>query len=73
MRASEKICEVLIEAGIETDFAKIAQGFSCQGVRVNTAEELRDALKTALAGTEPTVMDVITNPSEPFFKMINQM
>jgi len=58
---------------MDTDFVKIAQGFGCQGVRVNTADELRDALKTALAGTEPTVVDVITSPSEPFFKMINQM
>ncbi|MFO7965069.1 MAG: thiamine pyrophosphate-binding protein [Desulfobacterales bacterium] len=55
-----------------TDFARIAQGFGCRGVTVHRAEEIQPAISEAFGADLPTVIDVITSPSEPFFKIWNR-
>jgi len=56
---------------IETDFAKIAQAFGCQGVSVSKAEQLGPAIKKAFQAPAPTVIDVATMRSEPYFKIVS--
>ena len=56
---------------IETDFAQIAQAFGCQGVSVRKAEQLGPAIKEAFQASVPTVIDVATSRSEPYFKIVS--
>jgi acetolactate synthase-1/2/3 large subunit len=49
---------------IDTDFARIAQAFDCQGVRVSRPEEIGPALKEALKSKDPFVIDILTDPNE---------
>ena len=45
---------------VEMDYAKIADAFGCQGIRVEDPEALSDAIETGMAETDrPTVVDVI--------------
>lgn len=44
------------------DFAKIAEGFGCIGLKVEKASELSSALKKAKQSKQPTVIDVLTDP-----------
>ena len=42
------------------DYAKIAEAFGCQGIRVEDPEALGDAIESGLAETaRPTVVDVV--------------
>ena len=43
------------------DFAKIAEGFGCVGMRVEKPGELEDTLKRALSLDKPVVVDVVTD------------
>ncbi|MDO9333675.1 MAG: thiamine pyrophosphate-binding protein [Dehalococcoidales bacterium] len=54
---------------IDTDFAAIARAYGCNGVRIDKPEALAPAIKKAFKATIPTVIDVITSTSEPYFKM----
>ncbi|TEA78783.1 thiamine pyrophosphate-binding protein [Allopusillimonas ginsengisoli] len=45
-----------------TDFAQIAQGMGCRGIRVTTPEQLSAALNEARSATVPTVIDVVVDP-----------
>ncbi|MBA7645522.1 Acetolactate synthase large subunit [subsurface metagenome] len=54
---------------VATDFAQIARAFGCQGVNVRKAEELGPAIKEAFRASMPTVIDVATSSSEPYFKI----
>ncbi|VTU45605.1 Acetolactate synthase (plasmid) [Variovorax sp. SRS16] len=47
----------------QSDFAQVAKGFGCAGVRVHEPAELAAALEKALAGAGTTVVDVIVDPS----------
>ena len=49
---------------IDTDFAKIAKAFNCQGVRVKRPEEIGPTLQEALKSKDPFVIDVLTDPNE---------
>jgi len=49
---------------IDTDFARIAQAFDCQGVRVKKPDEVAPALRKALQSREPFVIDILTDPNE---------
>jgi acetolactate synthase-1/2/3 large subunit len=44
------------------DFAAVAQGLGCEGIRVERPGELGAALDTAFAATRPVVVDVRTDP-----------
>ncbi len=46
-----------------TDFARIAQGMGCEGVRVNTVQDLRQALDAARHSGRTTVIDVAVDPA----------
>jgi acetolactate synthase-1/2/3 large subunit len=54
---------------IDTDFAAIARAYKCNGVRIDKPTELAPAIRKALKDRVPTVIDVITSPNEPFFKI----
>jgi acetolactate synthase-1/2/3 large subunit len=55
---------VIASEFIDTDFARIAQAFDCQGVRVRTPDEIAPAVRRALASKDPFVIDVLTDPDE---------
>jgi thiamine pyrophosphate-dependent acetolactate synthase large subunit-like protein len=57
---------------VDTDFAAIARAFGCQGIRVDNPDNLEPALKEAFQSSVPTVIDAITEPNEPFTKIINR-
>lgn len=45
----------------DVNFAQIAEGFGCAGIRVERAGELNGALKKAIAMKKPVVVDVVTD------------
>ncbi len=45
----------------EMDFAAIARAIGCRGIRVTRPQEIAPAVREALAGTAPTVIDVVTS------------
>ena len=45
----------------DVNFAKIAEGFGCAGMRVEKPGDLNDALKQALAMNKPVVVDVVSD------------
>lgn len=48
----------------DVDYAKIAEGFGCYGVRVERPSELGEAIRWALDCGKPAVVDVITDKRE---------
>jgi acetolactate synthase-1/2/3 large subunit len=47
------------------DFASIAEGFGCRGVRIGTRRGLADALERARSHEDPTLIDVNVPADEP--------
>ena len=45
----------------ETNFAKVAEGMGCLGIRVEKASDLRAALQQAFAANRPAVIDVVSD------------
>jgi acetolactate synthase I/II/III large subunit len=43
------------------NFAKIAEGFGCFGIRVEKPEEISEALKKAMTLNQPVVIDIVTD------------
>ena len=43
------------------NFAKIAEGFGCVGMRVERPDELGEALRRAMSMNKPVVVDVVTD------------
>ena len=60
---------VIASEFIETDFAQLARAYKCNGVKVTKPEEISPALKKAFKSPVPTVIDVITNQNEAYFKI----
>ena len=54
---------------IPTDFAAIARGFGCQGVRVEKPQEIVPAIEKAKTATVPTVIDVMVSRDESYRKV----
>lgn len=52
-----------------TDYAKVASGFGCRGLRVEKPEELAPALKEAMNAKEPMVVDVVISNEESILKI----
>ena len=48
--------------GVSPNFATVAQGLGCEGIRVERPDEIGDALDAAFAATRPVVVDVRTDP-----------
>ncbi|MGX7680839.1 thiamine pyrophosphate-binding protein [Jatrophihabitans sp. DSM 45814] len=44
---------------MELNYAEIARSFGCQGIRVESPDDIAGALKQALASEGPTVLDVV--------------
>ena len=45
----------------EVNFAKIAEGFGCAGIRVTKASEINGAIEEGIAMNKPVVIDVVTD------------
>jgi acetolactate synthase-1/2/3 large subunit len=45
----------------ETNFAKVAEGMGCLGIRVEKASDLRAALEQAFAANRPVVIDAVSD------------
>ena len=45
----------------ETNFAKLAENMGCFGIRVETPNQLRDALERAFSCGKPAVIDVVSD------------
>ncbi|MGI6734163.1 MAG: biosynthetic-type acetolactate synthase large subunit [Anaerovoracaceae bacterium] len=54
----------------KTDFVKLAEAFGARGVRCQTREEVRQALKDAANGQGPTVIECILSCEERVLPMI---
>jgi acetolactate synthase I/II/III large subunit len=48
--------------GVIPNFAEVARGLGCEGIRVERPDELGEALDAAYAATRPVVIDVRTDP-----------
>ncbi|TKJ30729.1 acetolactate synthase [bacterium (candidate division B38) B3_B38] len=44
------------------DYSRVGEAFGCRGVRVNSPDQLTEALKKALRSEEPWVIDIPTKP-----------
>ena len=47
---------------IDVDYAAVARGLGCDGIRVTTADELAPAIAKAMASATTTVIDAVTDP-----------
>jgi acetolactate synthase I/II/III large subunit len=56
----------------EFDHAAIARAMGCDGIRVQTPDELAGALRSALGSTRPTVIDAITSRDQSFQKITSR-
>jgi len=45
----------------ETNFAKVAEGMGCFGIRVEKPDELRSALQRAFSSGRPAVIDAVSD------------
>jgi acetolactate synthase-1/2/3 large subunit len=54
---------------IHTDFAAIARGFGCQGIRVEKPQDIAPAIEKATTATVPTVIDVLVSRDESYRKV----
>ena len=43
------------------NFAKIAEGFGCAGIRVEKPEEISAAIQKAMRLNQPVVIDIVTD------------
>jgi acetolactate synthase-1/2/3 large subunit len=50
---------------VRTNWAAVAQGYNCVGLRVTQPEEVKAAVLEALSGQQPAVVDVPIDPKEP--------
>ena len=59
-----------VKLGTVPDFAKLAQAYGAEGVRVGSLNEFSDAMKKALKCEVTTVIDVPINPEDDVFPMV---
>ena len=50
---------------VRTDWAAVAQGYGCVGLKVRQPDDIKPAVREALSGQKPAVVDVTIDPSEP--------
>ncbi len=58
------------ELGDDPDFVKIAEGYRCDGIRVDRPGEIRDALKTAMESDRTTIVEIMVDPDEDILPML---
>ena len=56
----------------EFDYAAMARGMGCHGIRVNEPDELADAIRDAVESDQPTVIDVMVSPKVSFWEAISE-
>jgi acetolactate synthase-1/2/3 large subunit len=59
-----------VKLGSVPDFAKLAQAYGAEGVRVGSLNEFSDAMKKALKTEVTTVIDVPISPEDDVFPMV---
>ncbi len=59
-----------VKLGNVPDFAKLAQAYGAEGVRIGSLNEFSDAMKKALKCEVTTVIDVPINPEDDVFPMV---
>jgi len=59
-----------VKLGNVPDFAKLAQAYGAEGVRIGSLNEFSDAIKKALNCEVTTVIDVPINPEDDVFPMV---
>jgi len=59
-----------VKLGNVPDFAKLAQAYGAEGVRVGSLNEFSDAMKKALKTEVTTVIDVPISPEDDVFPMV---
>jgi len=59
-----------VKLGNVPDFAKLAQAYGAEGVRIGSLNEFSDAVKKALTCEVTTVIDVPINPEDDVFPMV---
>lgn len=52
------------------DFVKLAEAYEAQGIRVNSIEEFREAIKKSLKSEVTTIIDIPISPEENVFPMV---
>lgn len=52
------------------DFCMVAKGLGCEAIRVTRKEEVADAIKTAIEGKKPTVIECIIPEDDKVFPMV---
>ena len=50
---------------VRTDWAAVAQGYGCVGLKVRQPDDIQPAVREALSGQKPAVVDVTIDPAEP--------
>ncbi|MBW1691944.1 MAG: thiamine pyrophosphate-binding protein, partial [Deltaproteobacteria bacterium] len=55
----------------ETNYAKIAQAFGCEGLRVDKPQDLAPALRKAISSKRSTVLDVIIDADESLSEILS--
>lgn len=53
----------------EADFAAVARGMGCKGLKIENPDDLKPALKAAIDSDRPAVIDVVTS-KEPHLKLM---
>ena len=59
-----------VKLGTVPDFAKLAQAYGAEGVKIGSLNEFSDAVKKALKCEVTTVIDVPINPEDDVFPMV---
>jgi acetolactate synthase-1/2/3 large subunit len=59
-----------VKLGTVPDFAKLAQAYGAEGVRISSMNEFSNAVKKALKCEVTTVIDVPINPEDDVFPMV---
>jgi len=54
------------------DHAAIARAMGCDGIRVQTPEELASALRAAMGSNRPTLIDAVSSRDQPFQKITSR-
>jgi acetolactate synthase-1/2/3 large subunit len=54
------------------DYAAIARAMGCDGIRVETPEELAGALRAAMGSNHPTLIDAVSARDQPFQKITSR-
>jgi acetolactate synthase-1/2/3 large subunit len=48
---------------VPTNFARVAEGFGCRGIRVEKPDEIAPAIAEAMTAPGPILLDVVTDPA----------